>query len=606
MKESKYIHYCWFGGKPLPKLAKKCIKSWKKYLPDYKIIEWNESNVDLNECPFIKEAYENKKWAFVADYARTKALYEMGGIYFDTDMLIKKPVDFLLNDETFLGLEDSYMVNAAVWGELKPKSYFSKKMLDFYKSQDGFDMNNLFNISIPRLITKILNEEGLDHTSDEIQHLSHGITVYPREYFYPLSFNFKDNKFTDNTCMVHYFDASWFGKKEKFRVKLNRTFGEKNVNRLAKIYKKLRHVGGFFIKKTLYKPAKYFKYTYLNGGKYFKDLQRSIDTLDNINGDYIVMHNPNWLGITSATIELFDENRVPCGEFLRKRDMRKFAKVILEKKFKQVIFSAMCIGWKDLAYYLKKKNPNIIIKVFWHGSISQVSEPYGWQRNIELIDMAKDGTITTFGTCKESLVKFYENLGINTKFIMNNVILKEKIKHAKPDDIKIGLYAAKKDDWRKNLFAQIAAVSLIKGATIDIIPMDFEAATFATNLGLKVTGINKPIPRDELLKRMACNTMNLYVTFSECAPMLPIESFEVGTICLTGNNHHYFKNTKLEKYLVVSNEESPIEIKEKIELCIENKDEVLNLYKDWKLQNDKNSLNSVKEFINDGMGDSND
>ena len=92
---SKYIHYCWFGGKPLPKLAKKCIKSWKKYLPDYEIIEWNENNVDLEECAFIKEAYENKKWAFVADYARTKAIYEMGGIYFDTDMLITKPIDFL-------------------------------------------------------------------------------------------------------------------------------------------------------------------------------------------------------------------------------------------------------------------------------------------------------------------------------------------------------------------------------------------------------------------------------------------------------------------------------------------------------------------------------
>ena len=74
----KYIHYCWFGDKPLPKLAKKCIESWKKYLPDYEIIKWSEDNVDLEECPFIKGAYENKKWAFVADYARTKALNEMG------------------------------------------------------------------------------------------------------------------------------------------------------------------------------------------------------------------------------------------------------------------------------------------------------------------------------------------------------------------------------------------------------------------------------------------------------------------------------------------------------------------------------------------------
>ena len=595
--KSKYIHYCWFGDKPLPKLAKKCIESWKKYLPDYEIIRWSEENVDLKECNFIKEAYENKKWAFVADYVRTKAIYNMGGIYFDTDMLITKPIDFLLNKETFLGLEDSFMVNSAVWGACKPKTYFAKRMLDFYKSQEHFDINNMFKMSIPRIMTRILNELGFDHTSNEIQELSYGIVIYPREYFYPLSFNFKDNVFTENTCMIHYFDASWFSKKEKFLLKLNRTFGESNVSKLTILYSKIRHIGGAIIKRTLYKPAKHFKYTYLNGGKYKKDIEQGINALSKIHDDYIVMHNPDWLGITSATIELFNANRVPCGEFFRKRDVRKFGNLIIEHNITQVVFSAMCIGWKDLAYYLKKKNPNIKIKVFWHGSISQVSEPYGWARNIELIDMCKDGTIEVFGTCKESLVLFYENLGVKTHFIMNNVILKEKIKHTEPNETIIGLYAAKKDDWRKNLFAQIAAVSLIKNATIDIIPMDYEAAEFASNLGLKVTGIDKPLPRGELLKRMSNNTLNLYVTFSECAPMLPIESFEVGTVCLTGNNHHYFKDTELEKYLVVNNEESPIAIAEKIKICMKNKETIMKLYKDWKKDNDKKSIKSAKDFI---------
>ena len=595
--KSKYIHYCWFGGKPLPKLTKKCIESWKKYLPDYEIIRWDETNVDFNECPFIKEAYENKKWAFVADYARTKAIYNMGGIYFDTDMMLTKPIDFLLNEETFLGIEDSYMVNSAVWGTNKPKTYFSKKMLEFYQSQEHFDINNMFKMSIPRIMTRILNELGLDHTSNEIQYLKHNITIYPREYFYPLSFDFKDNLFTDNTCMIHYFDASWFGKKEKLKIKLNRKFGEQNVDKINNLYKKVRHFGGRIIRKFLYKPAKYFKYTYLNNGKYKKDLNNAYESLRKIKNDYIVMHNPDWLGITSATIELFNNNRVPCGEFFRKRDMQKFGNLILKQEITQVIFSAMCVGWKDLAYYLKQKNPNIKIKVFWHGSISQVSEPYGWERNLELINMSKDGTLEVFGTCKESLISFYENLEIETQFIRNNVILKENIKHEEPDDIIIGLYAAKKDDWRKNLFAQIAAVSLIKNATIDIIPMDYEAATFASNLGLKVTGIEKAIPRDDLIKRMSRNTLNLYVTFSECAPMLPLESFETGTICLTGNNHHYFKNNELEKYLVVNNEESPIEIANKIELCLNNKEKILNLYKIWKKENDKLCAKSVQEFL---------
>ena len=103
----KIIHYCWFGPKPLPKLAKKCIASWEKFLPDYEIKLWSENNVDLNECDFIKEAYEQKKWAFVADYVRTKALYEYGGIYMDTDMEITKPVDDLLTEDFVIGVEDS-------------------------------------------------------------------------------------------------------------------------------------------------------------------------------------------------------------------------------------------------------------------------------------------------------------------------------------------------------------------------------------------------------------------------------------------------------------------------------------------------------------------
>lgn len=98
----KYIHYCWFGNNKLPKLAKKCIKSWKKYLPEYKIIEWNENNFDVNITRFSKQAYEAKNWAFVSDVARIYALKEMGGIYFDTDMMITSHVsDDILEKDFF-------------------------------------------------------------------------------------------------------------------------------------------------------------------------------------------------------------------------------------------------------------------------------------------------------------------------------------------------------------------------------------------------------------------------------------------------------------------------------------------------------------------------
>lgn len=593
----KYIHYCWFGGKPLSKLTKKCIKSWKKYLPDYEIIEWNESNVDINECPFIKEAYENKKWAFVADYARTKAIYEMGGIYFDTDMLITKDISFLLDKETFLGVEDSMMVNAAVWGTNKPKTLLSKKVLEFYRSQRHFDINNIYKISIPRIITKILNEYGLDPSLKEPQVLNKNIYIYPRPYFYPLSFNFKNNKFNENTCMIHYFDATWIPKNEQIEMKMIRKIGEKPTRFILNTYRFTKRNTKRAAKLALFPLVLHRRYKRKISDNYLKSLYLAEKDIKSAKADYIVMHNPEWFGVTNATIELFD-SRVRCGELLRKKDIEKIGNLILDKEIKQVVFSAMCLGWKELAIYLKKNNPKIKIKVFWHGNHSQVSEPYGWARNIEIIELHKEGIIDVFATCKESLIEFYKKEGYKTKHITNTVVLPDKIKGERPKDkIRIGIYAAKCDDWRKNMFAQLAAASLIPNAVVDMVPRNPEAKKFADSLGLKLEGLDKAIPREELFKRMSNNTVNLYVTFSECAPMLPIESFEVGVPCVFGNNHHYLKDNELEKYLIVNNEENPIEIAKQIDNCLKNEKKVMELYKTWKKENDKKCREDVKEFL---------
>ena len=101
----KKIHYCWFGGNPLPLLAQKCIESWKKYLPDYEIIEWNEANYDVHKIPYISQAYKAKKYAFVSDYARVDILNEHGGVYFDTDVEVLKDLSPILAKGPFLGIE---------------------------------------------------------------------------------------------------------------------------------------------------------------------------------------------------------------------------------------------------------------------------------------------------------------------------------------------------------------------------------------------------------------------------------------------------------------------------------------------------------------------
>ncbi|MBP3920865.1 MAG: hypothetical protein J6D28_04795 [Bacilli bacterium] len=596
--EKKYIHYCWFGTKPLPRLAKKCIKSWKKYLPDYEIVKWSEENVDINECPFIKEAYDNKKWAFVADYARTKAIYEMGGIYFDTDMKVVSNIDFLLDKETFLGIEDSGMVNAAVWGTSKPKTKFAKEMLDFYRSQEHFNAYDVYSYSIPRIMSRILEKYGFEMGKKDIQILNNNIYIYPRDYFYPLSYNYQNNIYTDNTCMVHYFDASWIPKWEQRENKIFRRFGQKNGQRLINGIRFSKRCVKKIVKFCFYPFIKYKKYRNKINEKYLNTISNACSSIIKCHGDYIVFHNPEWFGVTNATIELFD-NTIPCGEILRKKDIEKIGELILNNNIKQVIFSAMCVGWGNLAKYLKGKNRNIKVKVFWHGNHSQVSEPYGWARNLEIIELHKQGIIDVFGTCKKSLINFYNQEGLKTAFITNKVDVDKniEIKNVKNKKTRIGLYAAKSDDWRKNMFTQIAAVSLLDDVVLDMVPLNEYALKFANILGLEVDGIKKSLPREELLKRMSNNDLNLYVTFSECSPMLPLESFEVGVPCLTGNNHHYFVDDKLEDYLVVRNEESANEIKEKILKCLNDKDKVLTLFEEWSRKNKIQSKNDVKNFL---------
>ena len=597
--EKKYIHYCWFGDKPLPKLAKKCIKSWKKYLPDYEIIRWSEENVNLDECPFIKEAYAKKKWAFVADYARTKAMYEYGGIYFDTDMEVTKNIDELLKTNGgFLGVEDSHMIACGVWYEAKEHSYLATKMLEFYRSQEHFDEENIYSISIPRIISSILND--YDPSLDENQDLKHNETIYKRDYFYPYSYDFQNNIFTDNTCMIHYYDASWVPKWEQRNNKIYRMFGEKNGNKVINFLSFTKRNVKRAAKLVLYPVVLYKRRKKIITKEYIENVNNTFNDVSKLkNSSYAVFVNPNWMGVRNATHELFD-NVLYCTELYRKNDIKKIGNSIIDNNIKQIIFSGFCIGWIDLAKYLKSKNKDIKIKVFWHGNHSQVTEPYGWERNLEIIKYHKLGIIDVFATCKESLIDFYKNEGYKTLFITNSVNVNVKPNKKKnKDEFRIGLYAAKSNDWRKNMFSQLAAAKFLnyKNVVIDMVPLNNDAISFAKRIGVKIDGLDKPIPREDLIKRMGANDINLYVTFSECSPMAPIESFQVGVPCIVGNNHHCFKESKLKDYLIVNNEASPKAIAAKIKKCIDNKEEVLKLYKEWNKQNKKESKEAVKSFL---------
>ena len=599
--KKKYIHYCWFGDKPLPKLAKKCIDSWKKYLPDYEIIKWNEDNVNLEECPFIKEAYENKKWAFVADYARTKALYEMGGIYFDTDMEVTKNIDELIKKGPFLGVEDTGKIACGVWYEDKPHSYLSTQLLKKYKSFENFDVNNMGSFSIPILITDILEECGFEYNSKVVQKLDHNIYIYPRDYFYPYSYNRENNIFTDNTCMIHYYDASWIPMKDKIENNMVRKFGRSKTFKILSFYRRtksyIRKAGKVVLFPVVIYRNKKQKQALITDS-YLKRIEETVNNIKKINKkDYIVLHNKEFIGVTSSTYELFD-NCIDCGEIYQKKDAKKIAQAIIDQKIKQVVFSSLSIGQKDIIKEIKSKDNTIKIKAYWHGSHSQILDGYGWNRFQEILQLHRKGKIDAIGTCKKSLYNFYKDQGLNVYFISNVVKLPFDVKKTtKGKQVRIGLYAANCTNWRKNMFAQMAAVSKIPNAILDMVPLSDTAKEFAETLDLKIDGEEKSLPREELIKRMANNTVNLYVTFSECSPMLPLESFEVGVPCITGNNFHYFENSELEKYIVVDNEDDINSIYEKIDKAMKNNDKVLKLYQQFKKENEASSKEQVKTFL---------
>ncbi|MDD3340956.1 MAG: glycosyltransferase [Bacilli bacterium] len=599
----KYIHYCWFGDKPFPKMGEKCLKSWKKYLPDFEIIKWSEENIDLEECPFIKGAYENKKWAFMADYARAKALKEYGGIYFDTDMEVTKDISHLFEHATFLGIEDSGAVAVGAWYESEPNSILSTKLLEKYRSFASFEPDKLSELAVPKLLSAILEEYGVVYGSSKIQVLEHDICIYPREYFYPYSYNRDNNIFTDNTCMVHYYDASWVPFKERMEMQMVRKLGKRNTIKALVLYRKTKHYVRQTGKVVLFPLVLYKRQKRKNARideAYLNNKQTTIDLIQSVTQnqkDYIVFYNKDWMGVSNATKELF-ENLVTCTELFRKQDVKQVGNAIIESGVSQVIFSSFAEGWKSLVLYLHKQNPELVIKTFWHGNHSQILDIYGWRRNQEMIDLHRKGIIKVFGTCKQSIMDFYKEQGIKACFITNKVDTKIKKAETKKGPTTVGLYAATCYDWRKNTFAQIAAISLLDNVVLDLVPLNSEVKDFAESLNITLTGLDKPLPREELMKRMAQNDVNLYVTFSECAPMLPLESLEVGVPCITGNNHHYFKGKEIESYLVVDNEESPVAIKDKIQKCLKNKDKIIELYqKEIKKQNKKESQKNVKQFL---------
>lgn len=220
----KIIHYCWFGGKSKPEEFNKYLESWKRYCPNYEIKEWNESNFDLNENDYCREAYEAKKWAFVADYARLKVLEKYGGIYMDTDVELIRPLDKLLYYNAFMCFEEKNSISIGTLGSEKNspviKDFLSEYTNRHFKKNDGtFNMVTNLKIITPILVQKY----GLT-LNGEKQVLNPNILILPMESFIAKDFLTGWIVADDTTYAIHHYTASWYDENTRRYGELHRKY----------------------------------------------------------------------------------------------------------------------------------------------------------------------------------------------------------------------------------------------------------------------------------------------------------------------------------------------------------------------------------------------
>ena len=255
MSIPKIIHYCWFGRNPKPKLAEKCIKSWQKFCPDYEILEWNEDNFDVTTAPkYVQQAYEARRWAFVSDFVRLRALTEMGGVYMDTDVEVIKPLDGYLKHKAFAGFEHIERVQTGLLACEKGFPLF-QDFLAYYDTAsflkpDGTP-DTTTNVEV---LTRLCRERGMI-PNDKYQVVD-GLAIYPREVFCPVDYETEKLRKTRKTVTIHWFSGSWHTEEEleamreekrqlerekrsNLRVAIGtKLFGEKGYEKLKALLKK--------------------------------------------------------------------------------------------------------------------------------------------------------------------------------------------------------------------------------------------------------------------------------------------------------------------------------------------------------------------------------
>lgn len=215
----KKVHYCWFGNNPKSQLIQNCIASWKKYLPDWEVIEWNEENYDVNKNAYVREAYNQRKWAFVVDFARFDILDNYGGVFFDADVELLKPIpDTLLTNHAFTGFESAGRVAPGLVFAAEPGHYMLKEIMNVYQTKSFGEKREGREETIVDIVTEVLVNKGLVN-NNQLQTVS-DIVIYPQEYFCCFDHETQNFEIGEETVSIHHYAASWspWYRKAYFRT----------------------------------------------------------------------------------------------------------------------------------------------------------------------------------------------------------------------------------------------------------------------------------------------------------------------------------------------------------------------------------------------------
>ena len=234
----KVIHYCWFGGNPLPKDAEKYIRSWNEFLPEYEIKRWDETNFDVNSISYTKEAYKAGKYAFVSDYARFWILYNYGGLYFDTDVEVIRPMDDIIQAGPFMGVEqkndDLITVAPGLCLGAEKHSELFADLIQYYNNASFLNSDgSLCLTNVVEITTEFLKKGQLRNT-DEIQQCC-GFNIYPKDYFCPIDYTTRELKITPNTRTIHHYAESWLPRSTRIKNAIGRVVGQDFLRALVKI-----------------------------------------------------------------------------------------------------------------------------------------------------------------------------------------------------------------------------------------------------------------------------------------------------------------------------------------------------------------------------------